>query len=214
MRTTKALVGRPCFILLYVAAFFQTRVLALFKARTMTHPRGLANLGLELNSAHLGEWPRKIGQYILNFGAIELMSYQYLLRLEVTRFAFNKNLDLLLSPRIDRILQLVKESKSIANEDKAEIEALWLEARELSRWRNRIAHNPVLPTWKPGSDPNRDPPDLMGVPDMRQLKSSDASDSISLLGMDMLIDASSDLGKQIHAASAKLPKARACDDLL
>lgn len=170
----------------------------------MAHLRGLANLGVELNPAHMGEWPWKIGQYMLNFGAIELMSYQYLNSLEATRLEFDKNLDRLLSARIDRILQLVKESKTIANEDKAEIEALWLEARELSHWRNRIAHNPVLPTWKPGSDPNRDPPDLIGVPDMRQLKSSDETDSISLRAMNMLIDASADLGKRIHAASAKL----------
>lgn len=168
----------------------------------MGHLHRLSNLGVELNPAHMGDWPWKIGQFILNFGAIELMSYQYLNSLEETRDEFNRNLDRLLGPRIDRILELIVDSKLLLSE-KSEIQALWLEAKELSPWRNRIAHNPVLPTWKT-SDPSRDPPDLIGIPDMHQLKGSDESNSISRALMDKLIAASADLGRRIHAASVKL----------
>jgi hypothetical protein len=174
--------------------------------RSMGHLTGLTNLGVEVNYAHMGEWPTKIGQYMMNFGAIELMSYQFLNSLEPTRDDFNRNLDRLLGPRIDRILHLVAESKTIPDNEKAAIQELWAEAKELSRWRNRIAHNPVLPTWKSGSgsNPDRDPPDMIGVPDMKQLKQSNFTDSISLAEMNGLIDASADLGKRIHAAATKL----------
>jgi hypothetical protein len=165
---------------------------------------GLKTMGMVLNAPYMGEWPRKVGQYMLNFGAIELFSYQHLILLEATRVDFNKNLNFLLSPRIDRILELIDTSRKISNPDKIEIKSLWLEAKELAHWRNRIAHNPVLPTWKPGSDSEHNPPDLLGVPDMKQLKSSNQSDSITLEGMNKLIDASANLGQRLHDVSKKL----------
>lgn len=172
----------------------------------MSHLQGLGNLQVELNPSHLGEWPHKIGAYMLNFGGIELISFQYLNALETTRGDFNKNLDRLLSKRIQRIIELVDIATTIIPEDKTEIRALWDEAKELAKWRNRIAHNPVLPTWKPGSDSNNAPPDLIGVPDMKQLKSRNFTDSISIDGMNKLIDASADLAQRLHRATQKLAR--------
>jgi hypothetical protein len=168
----------------------------------MGHLGGLSRLGVELNPPHMGDWPWKIGQFVLNFGAIELMSYQYLNSLEATRDDFDRNLDRLLGPRIDRIVALLAATV-LPQPAKAEMLAAWLEAKELSKWRNRIAHNPVLPTWKT-SDPDKEPPDLIGIPDIKQLKGSDGTDSISRKSMEMLIDASADLGKRLHAASGHL----------
>jgi hypothetical protein len=165
---------------------------------------GLAKMGLVLNPQYVGDWPFRVGQYMLNFAAIELFSYQHLLLLEPSRADFDKNLDRLLSHRIDRLTTLVTCSKRLDEVVKADINSLWSEARELSIWRNRIAHNPVLPTWKPGSDSEKDPPDLLGIPDMKQLKSSEVSDSISLEGMVKLVDASAELGQRLHAITPKL----------
>ena len=39
----------------------------------MVHLRGLAGLGVVNNPPYLGEWPQKIGMYMLNFGGIELI---------------------------------------------------------------------------------------------------------------------------------------------
>jgi hypothetical protein len=172
----------------------------------MAFLRGLSELGVQLNPPHLGDWPFRIGQYMINFSGIELISYQYLTILEANRADFNKNLRHLLSARINRIMRLVDASAKITDLDKAEIKALWEEARELSRWRNRIAHNAILPTWKAGSNSQSDPPDLIGIPDMRQIEASDESNSISLDGLVMLVDASYDLGNRLHVAAAKLPK--------
>ncbi len=169
----------------------------------MAHLRSLATLSVELNSKHFGTWPLKIGQYMLNCAAIELISYQYLNALESTRDDFNKNLDRLLFGRIQRIRELVQQSSTIDPTQKAEIDSLWSDATELSQWRNRIAHNPVLPTWI-DSDPQKDPPDLMGIPDMKQLKKGNVTDSISLDGLNKLIDATADIGQRLNTAARKL----------
>jgi len=144
---------------------------------------GLTEMEIVLNPPYMGEWPFLVGQYMLNFGAIELLSFQYLNFLEANRVDFNKNLDQLLGTRINRIVDLINQSQQISAPDKDEIISVWQDAKKLAKWRNRIAHNPVLPTWKPGSDSEHSPPDLLGIPDMRQLKSSNVSDAISPQGM-------------------------------
>jgi hypothetical protein len=102
----------------------------------MAHLSSLANLDVELNSTHFGPWPVKIGQYMLNCAAIELISYQYLNTLEATRNDFNENLDKLLSGRIQRIRDLVRDSSTIPQVLKDEIDSLWSEVSDLSQWRN------------------------------------------------------------------------------
>jgi hypothetical protein len=175
---------------------------------TMAHLRGLATIGVETNPKYMGDWPLKIGQFILNFANVELISYHYLNALEPTRDALNKNVDRPLSARIDRILLLISQSTLLAGSDRDRIADLWNEARDLSVWRNRISHNPVLPTWHPGSDPDRDPPDLIGIPDMKLLKESDESNSISKELMNKLIDAAYavatnllEMGRKLHSVA-------------
>lgn len=175
----------------------------------MKELEGLISMGMVLNAGWIGDWPHKVGQYMLNFGAIEIFSYQHLAILESSRVEFNQNLDRLLSSRIDRICQLIEHFPRLTTEEKAEIKALWSEAKDLSTWRNRIAHNPLLPTWYPGSDSEHSPPDLMGVPDMKQLKLSNFTDSLSIEGLDKLIDASAKLGQRLHEISTKLRTASA-----
>jgi hypothetical protein len=173
----------------------------------MSDLAGLRDMGVVLNPPYLGEWPLKVGQYMLNFGALELFSYQQLALLEPSREAFNKNLVLLLGDRIKRLAELVDASPKLDASFKSELLAAWGEVQGLAVWRNRIAHNPVLPTWKPGSDTDTAPPDLLGVPDMRQLKASNVSDSVSLVGMNQLIDASAELGQRLHRLSSVLKNA-------
>src|ERR1041385_8433784 len=94
----------------------------------MSHLKGLTNLGVELNSPHLGEWPRAIGSYMMNFAAIELISFHYLDKLELTRADFDKNLSCMLSKRIDRILELITASLKISRSDKDQFDLLWQES--------------------------------------------------------------------------------------
>lgn len=164
----------------------------------MTHLKGLSKLQAEINPRYLGAWTTKIGAYMLNFTGIELISYKYLNALEVTREDFDRNLKKLLPARIDRIVELVQRSEAFDEVNRQLICRLWERVKELAKWRNRIAHNPVLPTWKPGSNSQTDPPDLIGIPDMRQLKGRNVSDSISLDGINKLINETLTIAKELN----------------
>jgi hypothetical protein len=171
----------------------------------MGHIQGITNLGLDRNKSYMLEWCRLIGFYMLNFANVELISYKYLDSLEKTEEAFPKNLKKLLSQRINRIEKLVNASD---NPNKTEIIELWEQIRKLSKWRNRIAHNPVLPTWKPGSDPENSPPDVLGIPDMRQISEvSKILDSLSLEGLALLNDETVRVAGKLHEFSNTLKKA-------
>jgi hypothetical protein len=168
----------------------------------MGHIKGLTNLGVAKNEAYMEPWLRQIGMFIINFGAIELVSYKYLNLFEATEGDFLNNIDKFLSKRIEK---LVKE-RSLEN--KEEILCNWDNAKELAKWRNRIAHNPVLPTWKPGSDSDNSPPDLLGIPDMKQInKENKISDSISLEGLGKLNDATVEIAEALNALSEDLKNA-------
>ena len=124
-------------------------------------------VGADSNPTYLGRWPEKLGGFILNFANLEFLTYQYLNRLEVTEEEFLKNTDKLLVVRIDRVTSLIEALTNISDETRSEILELWGVVRDLANWRNRIAHNPILPTWKPGSDHDASPPDVLGIPDMK-----------------------------------------------
>lgn len=170
----------------------------------MTTLPGIKNLGVDVNSSHLGRWPEAIGKFILNFAGIELQSYVQLLLLEPSRSSFNRHLDLLLSKRITRLQALLSSTPTLDDASRKHARMLWEEVRTLSVWRNKVAHNPVLPTWKPGSDADRDPPDIMGIPDFRQYKLGPAGDSIPLGLLDRMVDDSCALGLRVHELTRKL----------
>ncbi len=171
----------------------------------MSHVKGITNLGLERNQPYMEEWCRLIGLYMLNFANVELISYKYLDSLEKTEEAFLKNTEKLLSKGIIRIEELIV---ALDFPNKAEILELWGQIRELAKWRNRIAHNPVLPTWKPGSDPENSPPDVLGISDIKQIsKESKITDSISLKGLGLLNDETVKVAGRLYELSNTLKNA-------
>ena len=170
----------------------------------MPQARGLKQMGVVLNAPYLGLWAEKIGCFILNFGGIELLSYQHLALLEETHEDFVRNLDRLLSKRIGRLLELVDASPRLTDDERANVRDLWEYAQEFAKVRNRIAHNPVLPTWKPGSNPDKDPPDLLGIPEFKQFKEGSESDSVPIELMNKMIDESASLAQKLHESMARL----------
>ena len=171
----------------------------------MGHVKGISNLGVAKNEAYMEPWLRQVGMFMLNFGAIELMSYKFLDTLEDTEEEFLKNTTKLLSKRIARIEQLIDKRNP---KNKEQILEQWANAKELAKWRNRIAHNPVLPTWRPSSDSDNSPPDLLGIPDMKQInKQTKISDSISLEGLGKMNDATVELAEKLHVLSESIKNA-------
>lgn len=162
----------------------------------VAHLKGISNLGVVKNPEYAEPWLRAIGSYMLNFGSIELLSYKYLDYLESTEEEFLVNTNKLLGARISRIEALIKLTNL---QQKEEVLEVWSVVRKLSKWRNRIAHNPVLPTWKPGSDRENSTPDVLGVSDMKQIsKENKTTDSISLKGLGMLNDETVKIAEKLN----------------
>ena len=90
---------------------------------------GLENMGVTINAPFLGAWPTKIGSFILNFGGIELISYQQLKLLELSHEDYVKNLDRLLGKRIDRIASLLPTAKKLTPEERDVALDAWDKAR-------------------------------------------------------------------------------------
>lgn len=170
----------------------------------MTQARALKQMEVVLNAPYLGVWAEKIGRFILNFGGIELLSYQHLALLEETHEAFVRNLDRSFSKRVDRILTLANASTKLNDKERTKVRDLWEYAQEFAKIRNRIAHNPVLPTWKPGSNPDTDSPDVLGIPDFKQFKEGSKSDSVSIELMDKMIDEAALLAQNLHDSMSRL----------
>jgi hypothetical protein len=148
----------------------------------------------------MGKWPETIGRFITNFGGIELMTYHYLNALEPTKNDFDKNLGNTLSRRITRVLELIEVSTTLSPENKTEMTFLWREVLNLAPLRNKIAHNPVLPHWEPGSDSENAPPDSIGVPDMQEMKEGVIA-YIPFEGMERLVNDSCDIAQKLHRAA-------------
>jgi hypothetical protein len=157
-----------------------------WEVKRMGHIAAITNSRIDKNKEYMKPWMTAIGLYMYNFGIIELISYKFLDYLEETEEDFLKNVEKFLSPRIKRITKLAKQKKIKNNDD---VVSIWNEVKELSTWRNRIAHNPAVPVWKVGSDSENSPPDFIGIPDIRQLsKNSKISDTISFEELNRLSD--------------------------
>lgn len=93
-------------------------------------------------------WSQSIGGLIINFGVLEFQTLRWLQVLGGETSA-TKARGQKLSQRIDEALALLATS-TVPSEKQAEAIALWQEVKELSKIRNRIAHNPLCL----GRDPN------------------------------------------------------------
>lgn len=86
-------------------------------------------------------WSQSIGGLIINFGQIEFQTLRWLELLGGEQAAVRARRDKL-SQRIKAVLALVASS-SLPAPSQERARQLWTEVGELSRTRNRIAHNPI-----------------------------------------------------------------------
>lgn len=86
-------------------------------------------------------WSQSIGGLIINFGGLEFQTLRWLQVLG-GEAAAAKARGQKLSQRIDAALSLLSSSK-LPLDEQAEAAALWQEVKDLSKIRNRIAHNPL-----------------------------------------------------------------------
>lgn len=100
------------------------------------------------NVPDMSLWSQSIGGLIINFGGLEFQTLRWLQVLGGEASAM-KARGQKLSQRIDAALALLSTT-NVSSEKQAEAVALWQEVKELSKIRNRIAHNPLCL----GRDPN------------------------------------------------------------
>jgi hypothetical protein len=165
----------------------------------MGHRHSLATMGYVADAPYLYAWAEKIGQFIVNFGGIEILTYQYLAHLEGSQEIFDRNFDRLLADRIDRIVQLLPMFEGLEADQRARAVELWSQVRDLTKWRNRIAHNPVLPEWSAHKNREVDPPDRIGLPDAREFREGGDGDFISIDDLSNMVVASADISRDLHA---------------
>ena len=165
----------------------------------MGHRRSFATMGYVSDPPYLYSWAEKIGQFIVNFGGIEILTYQYLAFLERSQEAFDKNFDRTLVERILRIVKLLPSCEDLSADQRARAAGLWEEVQHMTKWRNRIAHNPVLPEWSAHKNREVDPPDRVGLPDVRRFREGGDGDFISVENLSEMVALSADLSRELHA---------------
>jgi hypothetical protein len=123
--------------------------------------------GFELTSKHIGRWVGAIGKFMINFGGIEWTSFVWMESLSRDDLLKEVAADMPLSKRIELIRKLLDQRalpKKLMNEAKS----AWGTAEKLAKFRNDIAHNPIVFGWH-GPEEAR-PPDFIGSLNFRKLK--------------------------------------------
>ena len=114
-------------------------------------------IGSTLNHKKSEEFCFAIGKVLLNFSAIELWTFNVYEEVLGGR-AYKKLRGLSFSQRCDAIMKDCKRSISQGNFDT--LAEVIDESKQLAKFRNKIAHNPVVLAWKKGK-PAHGEPDIL-----------------------------------------------------
>jgi hypothetical protein len=88
-------------------------------------------------------WGGAIGGLLINFGAVEFVSFQWIDRLSIDRVVRDIAIELTLSKRINLLKRLIRRSDMTAAQKETAC-LLWDEVSELAKVRNVVAHNPLV----------------------------------------------------------------------
>ena len=156
--------------------------------------KSIKPIELVLDQSVSKQWVDLIGRLILDFGAIELLTYKWIHGLKKDERLLFESLDMTLKSRIDLIKKFIS-SLTIDKNLKDKVKAKWNKVKEISKLRNIIAHNPLIFVWK-GKEEG--PPDAIGIPKLRQLKKSSITQAISLIELQDSIDELARIVKELH----------------
>lgn len=160
------------------------------------HTDSLRKMGVYSDADYLHPWAEKIGHFILTFGGIEFVTHKYLVLLETDLATLDADLGLLLQPRIDRILELLTEATHLPQSGRELAIRDWGEVKKMCRWRNHIAHNPVVPYWGSDKIPSLDPPEGITMPDLRRLQAGGGV-HLDLKTLSELVEISANLSRRL-----------------
>jgi hypothetical protein len=91
-----------------------------------------------------GEWPTKIGEYIIAFGALEQATADYLQLIERDEELFHKILASAFSIRVERIQRYIDENRALTDEHKSALKVAWMRTVMLNALRLKLALRPSI----------------------------------------------------------------------
>lgn len=89
------------------------------------------------------QWPKLIGSFLINFGAVEVILFQWIDKLSKDSIVRDIAIDLPLNKRLGLVCELVKRS-GFSVERKQKALTLWGEVAKISETRNIVAHSPFI----------------------------------------------------------------------
>jgi geranylgeranyl pyrophosphate synthase len=144
--------------------------------------------------------------FLVNFGAIEMLSYEWLRKTLPNQKAFSMFVEKRFNDRVNKIIKLIK-AMSLDFQLKDNILTAWNTAKDIAKVRNAIAHNPIVFVWS-----NRDEagePDMIGIPVLRSA-SGDQFQIVPVIDVNRLhtiVDDLADLAKKLHDLFLEVQKA-------
>ena len=118
--------------------------------------------GYVMDSPHSKPFYEAIGKLLINFGAIELWTFSMYSAITEDK-DYLKLIGKKFSTRCDMML---KEGKNkLSNKNRKVLETLIVDAKREAKFRNTIAHNPVVFHWKKGKLTS-EAPDYIGLIDI------------------------------------------------
>lgn len=155
--------------------------------------------GFDINAKASEPFVAAVGKMMVNFGAIELLTYIWIDRLAKDPVVLNLALGMPFSKRLDLIQQLIIREFP---EGKAKNDALksWKNAGKLSEFRNEIAHNPIVFSWQGTPKSINQPPDFIGIPNIKAIrnKGHKIMPIASLKKLNLAVDAIVEAAKNLH----------------
>jgi hypothetical protein len=109
-------------------------------------------------------WAERVGKIILNFSVIEFETYFWLVQMSEQPERIPQFNNQRFSQRVIKINQYIEE-RGFEQQWKVEAHAVWEDALKLAKFRNRIAHNPLMFWWE--NETEQGEPDSIGVIDMK-----------------------------------------------
>lgn len=125
--------------------------------------RGFA--GFDINHDSGGPWAFGIGKLLINFGALEMLSYVWIERLGRNQILYELAIEMDFSHRI-QVIQTLIAASSLSKDLKERIRTTWDKVSRVSATRNAFAHNPLVLGWR--NRPAEGSPDYVGIPVLRK----------------------------------------------
>lgn len=138
-------------------------------------------------------WAESIGKLILNFGALELLTYLWIAYLtDKNDIVLDLSSEMPLNRRIQLILELLRRI-NLEETKHNKISLAWKRAQPLLELRNAVAHNPIVFGW--AEQPSNVEPDFIGIPNLKKRSLDVAVDRVKLKAS---IDAVAKLAQELR----------------